>query len=126
MTKNSRELLEVLRFELNYLEQGGFNRDRALLGTESPFQGSYACINFDDPLRTHACHECMLYAFVPENKKTEDLPCHHILLDDSGETVAKFIEKNDPLGMVEALEHWLRVTISRLEATSAGNGESSN
>lgn len=124
MTMDSRELLQVLRFELNYIEQGGFDRDRALLGTESPLQGSYACINFDDPLRTHACHECLLHQFVPEDRKTEDLPCHHILLDDSGETIAKLIERNDPQRMVKVLEHWLHATIKRLETNSGGNGES--
>lgn len=124
MAKDPRELLHVLRFELNYLEQGGFERDQTLLGIKSPLQGSYACINFSDPLRTHACHECLLYEFVPEDKKTEDLPCHHILLNDSGETIAKFVEKNDPQHMVKALEHWLQATIVQLETTSNGNGES--
>jgi hypothetical protein len=117
MKQDLRDILQVLRFELNYLEQGGFDRDRALLGTESPFQGTFACINFGDPLRAHACRECMLFQFVPDDKKTEEFPCHHIRLDDSGETVEQLIAKNDPRRMVEALEHWLRATITRLEAT---------
>jgi hypothetical protein len=117
MKQDLRDILQVLRFELNYLEQGGFDRDRALLGTESPFQGTFACINFGDPLRTHACRECLLYQFVPDERKTEEFPCHYIRLSDSGETVAQLIEKNDPRRLVEALEHWLRATIARLEAT---------
>jgi hypothetical protein len=124
MTQDLREVLQVLRFELNYLEQGGFDRDRALLGTESPFRGSFACINFDDPLRAHACHECSLHQFVPEDKKTEEFPCHHIRLSDSGETIAELIEKNDPRRLVIALESWLRDTITRLETTPNQNRES--
>ncbi len=116
MPQDLRDVLQILRFELNYLEQGGFERDRALLGTESPFQGTIACINFGDPLRTHACHECSLHAFVPEDKKTEEFPCHHIPLSHSGETIAELLEKNDSQRMVEVLKHWLRGTIARLES----------
>ena len=54
MSHDVRDVLQVLRFELNYLEQGGFQRDRALLGSESPFQGTFACLNYGDPLGAHA------------------------------------------------------------------------
>lgn len=117
MTKNLRDVLQVLRFELNHLEQGGYNRDCTLLGTGSPFKGTFACINFGDSLQAHACHECPLYQFVPEDKKSEELPCHHIHLNETGETVAQLLEKKDPDRMVELLEHWLRDTIVRLETT---------
>jgi hypothetical protein len=117
MSHDPREMLQLLRFELNYLEQGGYNRDRALLGTDSPFQGTFACINFGDPLRRHACHECLLHQFVPEGKRTQEFPCHFIPLSASGETVAELIEKKDFRRMVVALEHWLRITIARLQAT---------
>jgi hypothetical protein len=123
MTQDLREVVQILRFELNYLEQGGFDRDRALLGIESPFQGSFACINFNDPLRAHACHECLLYPFVDEDKKTEEFPCHHIRLSASGETIAELI-KSDPRRLVIALESWLRNNIARIEATPDHNGES--
>jgi hypothetical protein len=124
MTQNSHDVLQILRFQLNYLEQGGFDRDRALLGTESPFQGSFACINFNDPLRAHACHQCLLYQFVAEDKKIEEPPCHHIRLSDSGETVAELIERNDPRRMVIALEQWLTTTIAGLETTPNRNLDS--
>jgi len=117
MSQNVREILQILRFELNYLEQGGFYRDRALLGTESPFLGTSTCINFGDPLRTHACRECLLHTFVPDDKQNEENPCHYIPLNDSGETIAQLIEKKDPERMVKVLELWLRTTIKRLEAT---------
>ena len=87
------EVLQLLRFELNYLEQGGFERDKALLGTDSPFLGTFACINYGDPLRRHACRECGLLQFVPEDKQTEEFPCHFIPLNASGETIHSLIEK---------------------------------
>lgn len=117
MSQDIHEVLQVLRFELNYLEQGGFERDRVLLGSESPFRGTFACINFGDPMETHACRECRLSQFVPEDKRTEEFPCHYIQLGTSGETIAELIEKKHPERMVSALEQWLRTTIAELEAT---------
>jgi hypothetical protein len=124
-SQDLREVLQLLRFELNYLEQGGFERDKALLGTDSPFLGTFACINYGDPLRRHACRECGLMQFVPEDKLTEEFPCHFIPLNASGETIHSLIEKNDQRRMVITLEHWLRGTIARLEATLA-RGDSKN
>ena len=125
MTEDLRDVLEVLRFELNHLEQGGFNWDRAMLGKESPFKGTFACANFGDALQAHACHECLLYQFVPDDKKNEEFPCHYIQLNDSGETVAQLIEKKDPARLVKALERWLRETIERLETTLVRGARSS-
>ena len=116
-SQDLHEVLQLLRFELNYLEQGGFERDKALLGTNSPFLGTFACINYGDPLRRHACRECGLMQFVPEDKQNEEFPCHFIPLNASGETIHSLIEKNDQRRLVIALEHWLRSTIARLEAT---------
>ncbi len=124
MPQDSRELLQILRYELNYLEQGGYDRDRVWLGTQSPFLGTFACINFGDPLRAHACRECLLHQFVPEDKQIEEFPCHYIRLNAAGETIVELIEKNDPHRLVIALQHWLRATIARLEATQEHNSES--
>jgi hypothetical protein len=121
MAQDSSEVLQILRFELNYLEQGGFDRDRSLLGTDSPFLGTTACINFGDPLRTHTCRECLLHQFVPQNKQSEDLPCHYIQLNSSGETIAGLLENGDPQRMVTALEEWLRSTIAKLDTQAQGN-----
>jgi len=119
MSQDVREVLQLLRYELNYLEQGGFERDKALLGTDSPFLGTFACINYGDPLRRHACRECGLMQFVPEDKQNEEFPCHFIPLNSSGDTIASLIQKKDQRRLVSTLEHWLRSTIARLEATLA-------
>jgi hypothetical protein len=117
MAQDLRDTLQLLRFELSYLEQGGYDRDRALLGTKSPFRGTFACLNFGDLIQSHACRECLLFQFVPDEKKNEDFPCHHIPLSESGETVALLLARNDPEGTAKSLECWLRVTIAKLEAT---------
>jgi hypothetical protein len=120
MHQDLHETLQILRYELNYLEQGGFERDRALLGTESPFLGSFTCVNFRDPLQTHTCRECLLHSFVPADKQNEEVPCHHIPLGDKGETMGELIAHHDRGRLVTTLEQWLRATIGRLEAQLDG------
>jgi len=114
MAGDPRDVLEVLRYELSYLEQGGYRRngDGAL---NSPFQASYSCLNFGNPLRPHACRECLLSEFVPEWARTEDVPCHYIQLN-GGETVATLMASGDRTRLVLGLEQWLRATIARLSA----------
>ncbi len=124
MPQDLRDVLQILRYELNYLEQGGFTGTGHCMGRNLRSWEHYACINYGDPLRSHACRECILHQFVPEDKQTEEFPCHYIPLNASGETIAELIEKNDPHRLVIALEHWLRTTIARLEATRERNCES--
>lgn len=115
-----RELLQMLRFELNYLEQGGFECDRASMGLESPFLGTALCVNFGDPLRRHACRECSLHRFVPEARQHEEFPCHFIPLNPSGDTIASLIAKKQPERLEVVLKRWLRATIAELEASLEG------
>ncbi len=122
MSGNLSDTLQTLRFELNYLELGGLEKDRAVSTVKSPFRESSACVNFGDPLRPHACSECSLYQFVPEDKRDEEVPCHHIPLNDSGETVAELINR-DPRRMVLVLEQWLRTTIAQLEVLPGSSTE---
>jgi hypothetical protein len=85
MSEDKRDVLEVLRYELNFLEQGGYgNWYSTPWGPASIFQDSLTCPNHGDPTRPHACHECLLYDFVPEKYRTEDVPCHHIPLNRQG------------------------------------------
>src|ERR1039457_1329740 len=82
MSEEKRELLEKLKFELAFVEDGGYGRSvRTPHKPTSPFQDSMTCLNFGDPLRAHPCAECVLMRYVPESRKGEDVPCHHIPLD---------------------------------------------
>jgi hypothetical protein len=117
MSQEMREILQVLRYELNYLEQGGFERDQVAVGATSPFLESFTCINYGDPLHSHACRECKLFPFVPEDKRNEELPCHFIRLGPNGETMGELIAKGDSRRLVTVLKNWLRATIARMEAT---------
>src|SRR5512146_3273276 len=89
MADDDRDLLEVLKFELSFLEHGGYGRSvRTPWKPTSMFEDSLTCLNFGDPEHTHPCDECLLFHFVPENSRNENVPCHHIVLNQKGDTLA--------------------------------------
>lgn len=113
---DERDVLEVLKFELNFLEQGGYGR--SVHAPQTPtriFQDSISCLNFGDPQRPHPCSECMLIDFVPDSKRHEDVPCHHIPLSPAGETVATMEARDRQQKLEEAVIVWLRAVIARME-----------
>jgi hypothetical protein len=116
MSVDKRELLEKLKFELAFVEDGGYGRSvRTPQKSTSLFQDSLTCLNFGDPLRSHPCTECVLMQYVPESRKGEDVPCHHIPLDQESRTIATV----DATEGEEILKRWLRHEINRLEAELA-------
>ncbi len=116
MSNDKRDVLEVLRFELNFLEQGGYGRSvRTPWKPTSIFQDSLSCINFNDPERPHPCSECLLTDFVPRDYQNESVPCHHIPLTAKGETIDTLERTGNQAEMEEALRNWLRAAIRRIE-----------
>ncbi len=117
--KDDRDVLEVLKFELDFLESGGYGR--SVHTPQVPtriFQDSISCINFGDPSRPRPCEECLLIEFVPESRQHEDVPCHHIPLTAKGDTVESMGGGNQA-ALEEAFANWLRATIRRLEQDRA-------
>jgi hypothetical protein len=53
--------------------------------------------------------------YVPESRKGEDVPCHHIPLDRESRTIATL----DAAESQEVLKRWLRREIDRLEGEPA-------
>lgn len=116
MPRDTRDILEVLRFELQFLEQGGYGRSvRTPWKATSPFQDSPSCLNFNDPERPHPCSECLLIDFVPAQARAEDLPCHHIPLDAKGQSVFTMELRSRQQALEGALRNWLVSTIQRME-----------
>src|SRR5947199_10649520 len=88
MSEDKRDILEILKAELSFIEKGGYGRSvRTPWKPTSVFQDSLSCINYGYPYRAHPCRECLLNDFVPEGARAEAIPCHHIPLDAEGETV---------------------------------------
>ena len=120
MLKDQRDILEVLRFELDFLDRGGYGRSvRTPWKWTSTFQHSPSCINFNDPGRRHPCHDCPLIDFVPSDARTQDVPCHHIPIGPQGETVSAMERQHDLLDLEAAIRSWLQTTIRRIEQQRA-------
>ena len=111
-----RPIDEVLQFELDFLEQGGYGRSvRRPWQPKVMFMDSPTCLNFNDPARPHACSECLLTDFVPPESQEENIPCHFIPLNQLGQTVDSLERHAHQPELEEALKNWLRSTIARLE-----------
>lgn len=120
MSDDKRDVLEVLKFELSFLEQGGYGRSvRTPWKPTSIFQDSLSCINFNDAERPHPCNECLLTDFVPTDALGESVPCHHIPLNPNGETVDTMERQCTQIELEEAVKDWLRATIQRIEQERA-------
>jgi hypothetical protein len=116
MAKDAQDLLDLLKFELKFLEDGGYGRSphtpwrRPLV-----FEDSLTCPNFGDPAHTHPCSECMLMEFVPAELKDQVSPCRLIPLTPKGGTADYFYRCGTQLELEEALGGWLRDQISQIE-----------
>ena len=116
MAADKREILEVLKSELCFIEQGGYGRSiRTPWRPMSIFKHSPSCINFKDPAKQRPCTDCRLTDFVPVKSLREDVPCHHIPLNAHGETIYTMERQYTPIELEEAVLTWLRNTIERLE-----------
>jgi phage terminase Nu1 subunit (DNA packaging protein) len=54
---------------------------------------------------------------VPEEYRTEDVPCHHIPLNRNGITIVTKGQSEEELR--ENVKHWLKRTIASIEAERA-------
>jgi hypothetical protein len=116
MAKDDRDILEILKFELSFLENGGYGRSvRTPWKETSLFQDSLSCINFGDPARTRPCDECLLMDFVPKNLQDTEVPCHQIPISQKGETLELIETRRGRTEAEEALKNWLRDAIHKLE-----------
>jgi hypothetical protein len=117
MGRDRRDVLELFREELDFIEKGGYGRSvRTPWKPTSTFQDSLTCINFGQKLGTHPCDECRLIDYVPTEKRGEAIPCHHIPLTESGETVETLELKENQQKMENTVKQWLASRITQLEA----------
>jgi len=115
MSKDDRDILELLRTELDFLEKGGYGRSvRTPWKPTSPFRDSLTCVNYALPEKAHPCSECHLIDFVPPDHLADELPCHHIPLNAQGDTAEDL--EGDQSKLEKALKEWLRARIKDIEA----------
>jgi hypothetical protein len=117
MAKDERDILELLKSELEFIEQGGYGRSvRTPWKETSPFRDSLTCVNYALPEKAHPCSECHLIDFVPPDRRSEELPCHAIPLNAAGETVESLELENNQARLEEALKEWMRAKINEIES----------
>ncbi len=116
MAKDERDILELLKSELDFIEKGGYGRSvRTPWAPTFPFRDSLTCVNYALPEKAHPCSECHLIDFVPADKRSEDLPCHAIPLNAAGDTVESLELQNNQARLEEALKQWMRAKIKEIE-----------
>ena len=117
MPSDIQQLLERLKFELKFVEDGGYGRPpRTAWRPTYIFEDSPSCLNFDEPVRQHPCGECWLMQYVPNAKQEEEVPCRHIPLDEKGTTIDTLYRCGTQIELEETLAGWLRKRIGELEA----------
>jgi hypothetical protein len=118
---DARDILEVLKEELSFIEQGGYGRSvRTPWQPTSVFQGSLSCINYGYPYKAHPCNECFLSDFVPPEGMKATVPCHQIPLNEAGETIEALEMADNQQKMEESVKAWLRTRIKEIEEERAG------
>jgi hypothetical protein len=116
MAKDERDLLEVLKMELEFLEKGGYGRaPREPWRPQCVFEDSPTCMNYDSKLDPDPCGDCILIGLVPPEHRRTKIPCRHIQLTASGETLDSLYRYGDEYEIEETVRNWLHKTISRLE-----------
>ncbi len=116
MATDDREILDLLKEELDFVEKGGYGRSvRTPWKPQSAFQDSLTCINYGYPYRAHPCNECHLLEFVDPENYSKTVPCHHIPLNDAGETVDSLEAEDNAAKLEQRLREWLRARIKEIE-----------
>ena len=120
MPKDERNVLELLKDELNFMEKGGYGRSpREPWRAQLVFEDSPSCMNYDSKENPRPCTECALMQFVPPESRGEKVPCRHIPLTPDGETLQELYRGATQQDLEDALGDWLRANIARLEAEQA-------
>ncbi len=128
MSNDKRDLLAVLKAELEFVEKGGYrNTDLSAWRPQFIFQDSPTCLNSDSTQPPKPCSDCVLNQLVPTDLRRRNIPCRYIPLNEQGETIDSFYRCGTREELESALRNWLGTTIHRLEeaktAEEAGETE---
>ena len=116
MAKDERDILELLKDELDFIEKGGYGRSvRTPWRSKSTFQDSLSCINYGYAYRAHPCNEYHLLEFVSPEHRTEEVPCHFIPLNTDGDTIEDLELQDNQAKLELEVTKWLRARIKEIE-----------
>ena len=88
MHRDERDLLEVLKAELTFLEKGGYGRSpRESWSQPLIFEDSPSCANYGLKEHSVPCSECVLFQLVPPRFRGKQIPCRLIPVTAEGEAL---------------------------------------
>jgi hypothetical protein len=116
MTNDKRDLLDVLKAELEFLEKGGYRHPaRAAWRPQFMFQDSPTCLNFDPTQHPKPCSDCALMQLVPADSQDRKFSCRYIALNEQGDTLDSLYRTGTQEEIESVFTQWLKTTIARLE-----------
>ncbi len=108
----TQDRLRVLRNELQFLDRGGY-RSPIIWRSPRIFEDSPTCPKDAWSACPHG--DCVLLEFVPEQSRRQTIPCRHIPLNESGETLATLYNTGTNEEIQLTLREWLVKRIAELE-----------
>jgi hypothetical protein len=116
--QRKRDLLEVLKTELQFLEEGGYRYPfRNDWRAQFIFEDSPTCLNYNAPAKDFVpCSNCPLMGLIPAEKRSAKWPCRQIPLNGAGETLESLYRSADAAEIEIVVRRWLRAQIQRLES----------
>lgn len=108
-------ILDELKLQRDILRDVGYGRSaRATWKASRLFRDSIICLNLNEEFEKHPCNECVLWEWVPDKHRYEQIPCHHIPIDEQGRSIAQLEAAGKRTDAEEALLAWSDATIQRL------------
>ncbi len=131
MKRKQTSPLATLKQELEFVDHAGYRKP---IGSRQPLFCMESGETWRKPVYIEdspscskekycACNpegDCVLMSFVPQDRRHETLPCHHIPLNEKGETIASLEEDRERVE--PALRGWLVKTIKKLEGSLRSSG----
>jgi hypothetical protein len=116
MANDDRDIVELLKDEIDFIEKGGYGRScRTPWQPKSAFEDSLTCLNYADPDHSRPCSECHLIDFVPQAHHEDQVPCHEIPLNAEGATIVDLELKENQAKLERGIKDWLRARIIKIE-----------
>lgn len=115
MLFDKKEMLDKLKLELDILDKGGYEPSPYKpYRMPRVFRDSVSCPNVGLDFKIEPCTHCFLMEFVPLEDRDKENACHHIPLNEQGDTVASLDRPGNEHAVQEALRAWLQKTIAEL------------
>lgn len=112
MTWDKREIIGLLRLEIENIHRRGFG---------AYFRDSVLCLNAGLTSPHEKCHQCILLDFAPAEYRQDQQPCLHIPLDDGGNTVKSLMAQGRRRECEQLILAWMERTLTRLESQLAAD-----